>query len=269
MMFSETALSVWHKEFTAGSIATSSQELDTALSNGVPSGVITEFCGQPGSGKTQICHQLSVNVQLPTDLGGLNGKAVYIDTNRGFNPIRFREIASAQSNICQTIYRSQGKIAPSLLDKFLNGVQLYFATDVLQLLAVIHNLKNIITDSSEIRLIVIDSFSFLFRQTEHSENTMNRTRQLYDMLTDLQRLGDKFNCAIVITNELTTRIVGGNNTYFVPSMGDSHSHRVTQQITLGREDIRSNIFCANIDKSLHSPEVVVKFRITRDGIRGV
>lgn len=54
--------------------------------------------------------------------------------------------------------------------------------------------------------------------------------------------------------------------YLVPSMGDSHSHRVGQLITLARDGDRTDVFCANIDKSRHSPEIVVKFRITKDGI---
>lgn len=267
-MFQETSTTKWQKEFSAKRIVTSSRELDVALSNGIPSGVITQFCGPPGSGKTQICLQLCVNVQLPSDLDGTDGEAVFIDTNRGYSPHRFRNIATAQSINCMNIYKKRNSTPPpSLVDKFMNGVKLYFVEDYVQLLAVIYNLSNLLAENSRIRLIVIDSFSFLFRQMKHAEGDLLRTRLLYETITNLQKLADEFSCAIVLTNELTTSVGTSDDTSLVPSMGESYVHRISQQITLGRDFVGSDIFCANIDKSLHSPEIVVKFRITDDGIQ--
>lgn len=273
----KSATSAWKEEISLRPIFTSCKELDAAVSNGIPTGVITEFCGPPGCGKTQICLQLCANVQYPSDLGGLNGEAVFIDTNRGYSPYRFREIASAQSQCCQRLYQMKlfNSTPPtstqSLEDKFMNGIKLYFVLDYIQLLAVIYNLQNVLAENPFIRLIVIDSFSFLFRRIEYAGGDLIRTQILYDALDNLQKLANQFSCAVVLTNELTTRIADPSqiDKYLVPSMGDSYSHRVTQQVTLAREDTRSEIFCASIDKSLYSPEIVVKFRITKDGIQSV
>jgi len=266
-MFKKTAIALWQEEFSAQSIITSCIELDAALSNGIPTGVITEFCGPPGSGKTQLCLQLCLNVQISSDVGGMDGEAVFVDTNRGFSPYRFREIAIAQS---RKLFNSS-PLTQSLIDKFLNGVKMYFVSDYEQLLAVIYNFENVLAENSRIRLIVIDSISYLFRQMKHAEGDTIRTQILYELMTILQQLADQFHCAIVLTNELTTRMVETNNasTLLVPSMGDSYSHRVTQLITLACEDVRSDVFCANIDKSLYSPEIIVKFKITADGVRSV
>lgn len=263
-MFQETATTKWQKEFSAKRIVTSCRELDVALSNGIPVGVITEFCGPPGSGKTQMCLQLCVNVQLPSDLDGLDGEAVFIDTNCGYSPYRFRNIAIAQSTLCQNIYKRINPTPPSLVDKFMNGVKIYFVQDYGQLLAVIYDLSNVLAVNSRIRLIVIDSFSFLFRQMKNEEGDLTRTQLLYETLTNLQKLADECSCAIVLTNELTTRL-SSDDAFLVPALGDSHVHRVGQLISLGHVD--SDVFCANIDKSLHSPEVVVMFRITENGIQ--
>lgn len=269
----QTATSKWHKELSFKPIITSCRELDAALSNGIPIGVITEFCGPPGSGKTQICKQLCVNVQLPSDLNGIDGEAVFIDTNHGYNPYRFRDIAKAQSAYCQNIYKKKlSNSSPStLVDKFMNGIHVHFVRDYMQLLMLIYYLPIVLTENSRIRLVVIDSFSFLFRQMKYDKGDLNRTRILYEALTNLQKLADQFNCAVVLTNELTTRMVDSNNTasYLVPSMGDSYCHRVGQLVTLAQYDGRSDIFYANIDKALYTPEIVVKFRITVDGIRSV
>jgi hypothetical protein len=65
---------------TVGRITTGSKALDKLIGGGVETQTITEFFGEYGSGKSQLCHQLAVNVQLPLERGGLNGGALYIDT---------------------------------------------------------------------------------------------------------------------------------------------------------------------------------------------
>ena len=80
------------------------------LSGGVETGSITEIFGEFRTGKTQLCHQLCVTCQLPSDQvcfkivqcvlkknkiskGGGEGKALYIDTEGTFRPERLVAIA--------------------------------------------------------------------------------------------------------------------------------------------------------------------------------
>lgn len=44
----------------------------------MPLGRITEMCGPPGIGKTQLGIQLAVDVTIPELFGGLGKQAVYI-----------------------------------------------------------------------------------------------------------------------------------------------------------------------------------------------
>ena len=68
--------------------------LDNLLGGrGVESRSITEAFGAFGSGKTQLGLTLAVNVQLPTEKGGANGKCVFIDTEGTFRPARIKQIA--------------------------------------------------------------------------------------------------------------------------------------------------------------------------------
>jgi DNA repair protein RAD51 len=55
-------------------ISTGSQELDKLLGGGIETGSITELFGEFRTGKSQLCHTLAVICQLPTDLGGAEGK---------------------------------------------------------------------------------------------------------------------------------------------------------------------------------------------------
>ncbi len=77
------------KESSQEYVVTSSSDLDHILNGGIPLGQVTEICtprpsmasprgGTPGAGKTQLCIQLAMNVQLPPPFAGVDGHAVYI-----------------------------------------------------------------------------------------------------------------------------------------------------------------------------------------------
>merc|ERR1719388_737713 len=74
-------------------LSTGCQKLDEVLGGGVESCSITEMFGEFRCGKTQVCHSLAVMAQLPPNLGGANGKVIYIDTEGTFRPERIRQIA--------------------------------------------------------------------------------------------------------------------------------------------------------------------------------
>ena len=74
-------------------VTTGSKDLDTILEGGIETGSITEIYGEFRSGKTQLCHTLCVTCQLPIDMGGGEGKALYIDTEGTFRPQRLQQIA--------------------------------------------------------------------------------------------------------------------------------------------------------------------------------
>lgn len=72
---------------------------------------------------------------------------------------------------------------------------------------------------------------------------------------------------VVITNEMTTRVDADGNTEIVPSLGESHSHRVNFQIRVSKDVDDPRRFCANIDKSFVKCEAAASFEITVDGLR--
>ena len=55
-------------------VTTFSSALDDILDGGVPLGSVTEICGVPGIGKTQLCVQLAVNALIPEAFEGVGGK---------------------------------------------------------------------------------------------------------------------------------------------------------------------------------------------------
>ncbi|KAG8347413.1 recA bacterial DNA recombination protein Rad51 AAA domain [Trypanosoma vivax] len=76
-------------------VTTFCRSLDIILGGGMMVGGLTEICGPPGVGKTQLLMQLAVNCTLPRRLGGLEGACLFIDTEGSFVPDRFHEIVYA------------------------------------------------------------------------------------------------------------------------------------------------------------------------------
>src|SRR6266550_2127543 len=67
-------------------LTTGSKSFDELVGGGLETQTITEVYGEYGVGKSILCHQLAVNVQLPVDRGGLDGGALYLDTEQTFRP---------------------------------------------------------------------------------------------------------------------------------------------------------------------------------------
>ena len=88
-----TADKVLERRQRLGWITTGSKQLDSLLGGGVETQAVTELFGEFGAGKSQLAHQLCVNVQLPPERGGLSAKAVFIDTENTFRPERIRDMA--------------------------------------------------------------------------------------------------------------------------------------------------------------------------------
>lgn len=75
----KSALDIMVAQEEKRSLITSIMNFDDMTNGGFPTGSgVTEICGFPGSGKTQLCMQWAVNVQLPTVIDGLESHCIYI-----------------------------------------------------------------------------------------------------------------------------------------------------------------------------------------------
>lgn len=268
---SQSSLDIWQDECTSPGIVTWSEQLDSMLGGGIPLQAITELCGAPGSGKTQLCLQLCIDVQIPENLGGLSGQAVYIDTASNFSPHRVREMAEACCKHCHQLSMSSQKIPNAISEDFctesvLKGIHFVSAHGISQLLAAIKLLSKILEQNPKVRLIVIDNLAFPFN-SGNSCSTIDRTSYIYRIFSDMQRLALEKKLAVVVTNQLTTRLIKSVNvkSELSPALGESMGHRVTQRLLLGR--IPGNAIAALSLKGNNQCSASAKFKITKDGIR--
>lgn len=188
-------------------ISTGSKELDNLLGGrGVETKAITEAFGSYGSGKTQLGLSLAVNVQMPLEKGGAEGKAVYIDTEGTFRPERIRQIAEAK-----------GANPESVLKNIL--VARAFNSDHQILL--IDKVGELIKNGEPVRIVVVDSLTAHFR-AEFSGRGMlaDRQQKLNRYLHNLMKMAEQYNLAVYVTNQVManpammfgdpTTAIGGN-----------------------------------------------------------
>ena len=88
----ESAMERNERRQKVNKMTTGVEEVDELFGGGLETQAITEFFGEFGAGKSQVTHQMCVNVQLPPEHGGLNGRAVFLDTENSFRSDRIREM---------------------------------------------------------------------------------------------------------------------------------------------------------------------------------
>jgi DNA repair protein RadA len=185
--------------------STGSIALDDLLLGGIETQAVTEFYGEFGSGKSQICHTLCATARQPIAVGGLDGGVIYIDTEGTFRPERVEQIARARG------------FDPSQILKSVAVCKIYNSS---HLELIIKDLGKYINDFKA-KLVVIDSIISLHRAEFAGRGTLaDRQQRLNNMLHKLVRLTEIYNIAIVITNQVQsspdtffgdpTKAAGGN-----------------------------------------------------------
>ncbi|KAJ8266543.1 hypothetical protein GJAV_G00131640 [Gymnothorax javanicus] len=259
-----TALELLEREQSLGTIVTFCSELDSMLGGGVPVGKMTEVCGAPGVGKTQLCMQLAVDVQIPLCFGGQGGSVVYIDTEGSFFVQRVVDMAQAAVEHCSLLAEDteqQESLKEFTVETILSNLFLFRCHDYVELLAETYLLPNFLAQHPEVRLVVIDSIAAPFRRD--FEDLSERTRTLNGLAQWLIQVASQKSAAIVVINQMTTKIANGQSK-LVPALGESWGHAAAQRLLLHWEDQQR---LATLCKSPTYREATVPFQITGHGFR--
>lgn len=133
--------------------------------------------------------------------------------------------------------------------------------DYVELLAELHLLPDFLSQHPKIRLLVIDSVAFPFRLL--FDELSQRTHLLNGVGQQLITMAINHNIAVVITNQMTTRIRDGQS-HIVPALGECWGHAPTIRLLLQWEGSRR---LATIFKSPCHVETMVQYQITPEGFR--
>ncbi|XP_034264367.2 DNA repair protein RAD51 homolog 3 isoform X1 [Pantherophis guttatus] len=264
-----TALELLEKEQTQGFIVTFCSALDDILGGGVQLTKITEICGVPGVGKTQLCMQLVVDVQIPECFGGLAAEAIFIDTEGSFMVDRVVDIAEACIHHCQLIAEvhpeedHQIALETFSLENILSHIYYFRCHDYMELLAQVYLLPDFLSGHPKVQLIVIDGIAFPFRHD--FEDLSLRTRLLNGLAQQLICIANDHTLSVVLTNQMTTRFEQ-NHSSLVPALGESWGHAATIRLILHWNKKQR---LAMLYKSPSQKESTVPFCITSHGFRDV
>ena len=230
-------------------ISTGVKALDELLEGGVETRAITELIGEFGAGKTQLCHQLAVMVQLPPDRGGLSAKAIYVDTEGTFRPERIVQMAKFRG------------LEP---EEALEGIIYARAYNSDHQMLLVDKAKSII-EKERIKLLVIDSLVTHFRaEYPGRENLALRQQKLNKHLSQLMRLASIYDVAVVVTNHVMASpdVFFGNP--LRPVGGHVVAHGCTYRIWIKKSKEGKRI-ARIIDSPKHAEKETV-FTISEEGV---
>ena len=244
-----TAEDLWKKRQAMQRCSTGSNNLNVLMGGGIETQAMTELIGEYGVGKTQISLTLCVMVQLPVEQGGLNGNAVYIDTEGTFIPERVFQIAES---LGLDPHETLGNI---FLARAYNSSHQCLLTD--------HLFK--FCPENNVKLVVVDSMIGHFRgEYVGRENLSERQQKLNSQLHKLLRLTEAYNLAVVITNQVQanpTAFFGDPNR---PAGGNVMAHASTHRVYLRKGGKGTRL--ATVIDSPYLPENKTRFKITEKGV---
>jgi DNA repair protein RadA len=246
-----TADQVLEKRKSLVRFTTGSKNLDDFLEGGVESQAITELAGEFGSGKSQICHALCVTAAAKAESSSSHiNSIIYIDTENTFRPERVHQIAETRDLDSEEIMKKV------FVCKINNSVQLE---------TLIRNLGKAI-EEYRAKLVIVDSIISLHRAEYTGRETLaDRQQRLNIMLHKLLRLAEKYNVAIVLTNQVQSSpdITFGGSNSLRASGGNIVGHACTYRIFLRK--IGQDRLAIMVDSPHHAYDQV-KFTISEKGV---
>jgi DNA repair protein RadA len=246
----KSAEDVWEHRKNIAKITTGSQELDDLLGGGIETGSVSEFFGEFRTGKTQIMHQLCVNVQLPREQGGIEGNALYIDTEGTFRPERIIQMSEARDLDYKEVLKN------IIFGRAYNSDH--------QIL-LIKEAANLIKEKN-VKLIIVDSLIGHFRSEYIGRGTLASRQQIINShLHDLLRLCDIYpELGVVVSNQVQAKpdVFYGNPLRATGGNVVAHGSTIRVYLRKGKGEQR----IAKIVDAPHLPEGEAVFSITGNGI---
>ena len=230
----ETGAAVLERRDQIGKLSWLIDDVDDLLGGGVETQSITEVYGEFGSGKSQVTHQLCVNVQLPPEAGGLGGSAIFIDSEDTFRPERIDDMVRGLPDEALEAFLDDRGIdggpndeaaLDALLESVLDQIHVAKAFNSNHQILLAEKAQELAGESQDdeypVRLLAVDSLTAHFRAEYVGRGELaERQQKLNKHLHDLMRVGDLNNTAVVVTNQVAsnpdsffgdpTQPIGGN-----------------------------------------------------------
>lgn len=245
----DSADEILKKRSEVSKIKTGSDGFDEVMGGGFETGAITECFGEFGSGKTQVGHQLAVNVQVSKEEGGLGGKVIYLDTENTFRPERILQMAEKMGLDPETTLKNI-KVARA----YNSDHQMLLAEKAEDLLK-----------TGEYNLMIVDSLTAHFRAEFIGRGTLSeRQQKLNKHMHTLLKLADMYNCCVMVTNQVMSKpnVMFGDPTQAIGGHIVGHSSTFRIYLRKGKKGSR----VAKLVDSPNLPENECMFFVNTSGL---
>ncbi|KAB2944228.1 MAG: DNA repair and recombination protein RadA [Candidatus Methanoperedens sp.] len=257
----ETGDLVLERRKLVGKLSFGTKAFDDLMGGGVESQAITEFYGEFGSGKTQVGHQMAVNVQLPKEEGGLEGSVIIIDTENTFRPERITQMVMGLS-------AKHGKeYDPEEFLKNIHVAKAYNSNHQILLVDTASDLALKLRDNGmPVRLLIVDSLTAHFRAEYVGRGTLaDRQQKLNKHMHDLMKFASLYNAAIIVTNQVMSKPDAFFGDPTKPIGGHIVGHTATFRLYLRKSKGEKRI--ARLVDSPNLPEGEAIFSVTTEGLK--
>ncbi|WP_435156732.1 DNA repair and recombination protein RadA [Haladaptatus sp. DFWS20] len=214
----ETGIAVRRQRDRIGKLRLLIDDADELLGGGIETRSVTEFYGAFASGKSQITHQLCVNVQLPKSEGGFHARAIFIDTEDTFRPDRIDDIVRGLPDdviVATMIDRDIEGDADDeaalneLVEHVLDRIHVAKGFNSAHQILLAEKAREIAGEYADtewpVRLVCVDSLTAHFRAEYIGRGKLAERQQMLNKhLHDLLRFANLHNAAIVVTNQVSS-----------------------------------------------------------------
>ncbi|WP_290816527.1 DNA repair and recombination protein RadA [Halovivax sp.] len=230
----ETGSTVLERRNKIGKLTWHIDEVDDLLGGGIETQSITEVYGEFGSGKSQVTHQMAVNVQLPQEVGGLHGSCIFVDSEDTFRPERIDDMVRGLPDEAIDAALEDREIEGSaddedavdaLIESMLEKIHVAKAFNSNHQMLLAEKAKELASEHEDseypVRLLCVDSLTAHFRAEYVGRGELaGRQQKLNKHLHDIDKVGNLYNAAVIVTNQVAsnpdsffgdpTQPIGGN-----------------------------------------------------------
>lgn len=221
-------------------LSTGSPSLDKLLDSGLYTGEITELTGSPGSGKTQVCFSVAVNISHQ-----LKKTVFYVDTKGAMCANRLLQMLQTRTSNMEEQMEA------------LQKIKVFRVFDVFSLLACLQHLRfNGLQQASvgggSVKALMVDSVSAVLSSMLGGKQNEGMSL-LMQVAGELKMIAKDFNIAVLVTNHVTQ----DGNGCLKAGLGLSWSHVPRTRVLLQRVEnpgvSSSTLRTATLTKSSRQP----------------
>ncbi|XP_023652774.1 DNA repair protein RAD51 homolog 4 isoform X1 [Paramormyrops kingsleyae] len=198
-------------------LSTGNASLDKLLDSGLYTGELSELVGAPGTGKTQICLGVAVNISCE-----VKQSVLYIDSTGGLSANRLLQMIKAKISNAEEQMEALGRI------------QVCPVFDVFSLFECLHHfrstgLQQSLAGGSSVKAVIVDSVSAVLANMLGGKQTEGMSLMM-QVAGELRTLAKDLNVAVLVTNHVTR----DGNGMIKAGLGQSWSHIPRTRVLLQR-----------------------------------